>query len=115
MIAYVFTMQTLIEWNVFQIPYSPGCWERLFSVPLAPLHSDRNPHPYHLSIDVWVCYVWNSATTSSCSNHLGSQVVIGYFLAAGRLTTGTGCNQCKLCAKTVMFILYLWILFETIH
>ena len=88
----------------FQTTALPGCLGSLFVVPLAPLHSDRNPHPDHLSTGVWVCYVQNNATASSCSNQLGSQVVIGYFLAAGRLTTGIGCNQCDLCAKTFIFM-----------
>ena len=56
-----------------------------------------------------------NGATSSCSNHLGSQVVIGYFLAAGRLTTGIGCNQCNLCANTFILTWYLWVHFETIH
>jgi hypothetical protein len=94
---HVFQMRTLIEWDDFfymfflKLQLYLVAWKACFLSPLPPSTVIGILTPT-ISILVcgWVCYVQNNATAFSCSYQLWSQVVIGYFLAAGRLTTGTG-------------------------
>ena len=109
------TIQQDVTSNVMygQMVTSTGCTIRFFSLKFwlliklslpdcrlnlffwsGPLHGNGDPHPHHLLIGVagWQC----NASSSSCSNQPGLQVIISYFLAPGRLTTGTWLKSMQL-------------------